>query len=299
MKKVFYFIGGLLIIVLIFINAKSVKNISYSGEKYTSDTYKIKALKLPKYLKFAGERVPLNKTDIKERMDREFLVNTYWQSNALLLIKRANKYFPIIEPILKKNGVPDDFKYLAVVESGLQNVTSPKGAKGFWQLLKATAQEYNLEVNNNVDERYNLELSTQAACDYILKAKAKFGSWTLAAAAYNNGINAISKRLDTQQVNNYYDLLVPDETARFIPRIIAIKEILKYPEKFGFIFDSSDLYYRKPVRKIQVDSSINNIALFAKNFNLNYKILKLYNPWLRENTLNNKSKKSYYISIPK
>jgi len=299
MQKAYYFISSLLIILLIFINAKSSKNLNYTGPKYTSDTYKIKALKLPKRLEFAGEPVPLNKPDIKERMDREFLVNTYWQSNALLLIKRANKYFPTIEPILKKNGVPDDFKYLAVIESGLLNVNSPKGAKGFWQLLKSTAQEYNLEVNSNVDERYNLELSTQVACKYILKAKEKFGSWTLAAAAYNNGINAISKKIETQQVNNYYDLLVPDETARFIPRIIALKEILKFPEKFGFIYDTTDLYYHKPVIKIQVDSAINNITLFAKNFNLNYKTLKLYNPWLRENKLNNKTHKKYYISIPK
>jgi len=298
MKKASYFIVGLLVIAFVSINAKSDKEISYTGLKYTSDTYKIKALKFPENLNFAGEKVPVEKVDIKERIDREFLVNTYWQSNGLLLIKRANKYFPIIEPILKKNGVPDDFKYLAVIESGLINVTSPKGAKGFWQLMKSTATNNNLEVNRNVDERYNLELSTEVASKYFLRAKKIFGTWTLAAAAYNRGIAGISRDIKKQQVSSYYDLLVGDETARYVPRIIAVKEILSHPEKYGFIYDNSDLYYNRPIKKILVDTPINNIARFAKTYNLNYKIIKIYNPWLRENNLNNRSGKKYYISIP-
>jgi hypothetical protein len=290
---------NLIILGFIFINAKSDKTITYDGPTYTSDTYKIKALKLPENLNFAGEAIPISKPDIKERMDRELLVNTYWQSNGLLLIKRAEKYFPIIEPILKKNGIPNDFKYLAVIESGLQNVTSPKGAKGFWQLMKSTAKENRLEVNRNVDERYNLELSTQVACNYFLKAKEKFGTWTLAAAAYNNGISGITRKIEAQKVNNYYDLLVGDETGRYIPRLIAVKEILTHPEKYGFVFDATDLYYPTPTYKVKVDTPIHNIALFAKGFKINYKILKLHNPWLRENHLNNKSRKLYYISLPK
>lgn len=299
MKKIAYFIIGFLIIVLLSINATSDKNITYTGPKYTSDSYKIKALKLPQNLNFAGELAPIDNADIKERLDREFLVNTYWQSNGLLMIKRANKYFPIIEPILKQNGIPDDFKYIAVIESGLMNVTSPKGAKGFWQLMEDTAKEANLEVNDNVDERYNLELSTQVACQYFLKAKEKFGTWTLAAAAYNAGMNGISKFMDTQRVNNYYDLLLGDETLRYIPRAIALKEILTHPEKYGFVFEDNDLYYNTPIQKIMVDTPIQNIAVFAEGFNLNYRTLKLYNPWLRENVLNNASNKIYYISIPK
>lgn len=290
---------SLLLVGYIFINAKSDKTIIYDGPKYTSDTYKIKAIKLPENLNFAGEFVPVNITDVKERMDREFLVNTYWQSNSLLLIKRANKYFPIISPILKKNGIPDDFKYLAVIESGLLNVTSPKGAKGFWQLMRSTAKENHLEVNKNVDERYNLELSTQVACDYLLKAKEKFGTWTLAAAAYNNGISGIARKIETQKVDNYYDLLVGDETGRYIPRLIAVKEILSHPEKYGFIFDESDLYFPTPTYKVMVDTPIHNMTLFAKSFNINYKTLKLHNPWLRENHLNNKSRKKYFIELPK
>ncbi len=299
MKKVAYFIIGLLVIGYIFINATSNKTIIYTGPKYTSETYQIKALKLPENLNFAGELVPIINVDTKERFDREFLINTYWQSNGLLMIKRANKYFPIIEPILKQNGVPDDFKYLAVIESGLINISSPRGAKGFWQLMEATAKENHLEVNENVDERYNLELSTQVACQYFLKAKEKLGSWTLAAASYNSGITGISRNMEKQNVTNYYDLLVNDETSRYIPKLIAVKEILKNPEKFGFIFDASDLYYNIETKKVAVDSPIQNLTTFAEKFNINYRTLKINNSWLRENSLQNPTNKTYYINIPK
>ena len=267
-------------------------------EIFTSDTYKIKALKIPQNLNFAGESVPVKEEDIKERLDRELLVNTYWQSNGLILIKRAHKYFPIIEPILKKNGIPADFKYLAVIESGLDNVTSPAGARGFWQIMEATAKESGLEVNKNVDERYNLEKATQAACDYLNKAKEKFGNWTLAAASYNAGISGISKKMETQLVDNYYDLLLADETERYILRIVAVKEILSNPRSYGFIFDEDDLYVLEPTKTIEVDSMITDIALFSKNLGINYKVMKIHNPWLRENKLNNASKKMYEIKIP-
>lgn len=299
MKKIAYFIIGLLVIGFIFINATLNKTIIYTGPKYTSETYQIKALKLPENLNFAGELVPIMNVDTKERLDREFLINTYWQSNGLLMIKRANKYFTIIEPILKKNGVPDDFKYIAVIESGLIDISSPRGAKGFWQLLEDTAKENHLEVNENVDERYNLELSTQVACQYFLKAKEKLGSWTLAAAAYNSGITGISRYMEKQNVTNYYDLLVNDETARYIPKLIAVKEILKNPEKYGFIFDASDLYYSTETKKVTVDTPIQNLTAFAKKFNINYRTLKINNSWLRENSLKNPSNKTYYINIPK
>ena len=267
--------------------------------KNTSENYQIKALKIPDNLAFAGERVPIEKPDIRERVDRELLVNTYWQSNGLLLIKRAHKFFPIIEPILKENGIPDDFKYLAVIESGLQDVTSPAGASGFWQLMRATAKEYDLEVNGNVDERYNLEKATQAACNYLNSAKNKFGNWTLAAASYNAGMAGISNKLSTQKVEDYYDLLAADETERYIPRLVALKEILSNPEKYGFIFEEEDLYTLTPTTVIKVDTAITNIASFSKTFGINYMVLKLHNPWLRENNLNNSSRKVYEIKIPK
>ena len=264
----------------------------------TSETYQIRALKIPSNLEFAGERVPLEKSGIKERIDRELLVNTYWQSNGLLLFKRAHKYFPIIEPILEKNGIPDDFKYLAVIESGLQNVTSPAGAKGFWQIMSSTAKENGLEVNSNVDERYHLEKATQVACDYLNAAKERFGNWTMAAAAYNAGNAGMSRKINDQKVENYYDLLLVSETSRYLPRIVAVKEILSNPNKYGFIFDKEDLYALEATKTIKVDTVITDIAVFSKGLGINYKILKTHNPWLRENKLNNKSRKLYEIKIP-
>ncbi len=264
----------------------------------TSETYRIRALKIPSNLDFAGERVPIEKADIKERIDRELLVNTYWQSNGLLLFKRAHKYFPIIEPILAKNGIPDDFKYLAVIESGLQDVTSPAGAKGFWQIMSSTAKENGLEVNSNVDERYHLEKATQVACDYLNAAKQRFGSWTLAAAAYNAGNAGIDRRLKAQKVDDYYDLLLVSETSRYLPRIVAVKEILSNPNKYGFIFEKEDLYDLEKTKIIKVDTAITDIAAFSKSLDINYKILKTHNSWLRENKLNNKSRKLYEIKIP-
>lgn len=285
-----------LVLTIVFINAISTSQIK--PQKNTSDTYKIKALKLPLNLNLAGERVPLEQLDIRERMDRELLVNTYWQSNGLLLIKRANKYFPILEPLLKKYGIPDDFKYLAVAESALIDETSSAGAAGFWHFMRATGKEYGLEINSNVDERYDIEKSTKVAADYLIKSKERFGSWTLAAAAYNAGNARIAESLETQKVTSYYDVLLPDETERYVFRIIALKEILSNPKAYGFVFDKNDLYTNPKTKTVQVDTIINNIADFAKGFGTNYKELKLHNPWLRENKLNNESRKLYEIKIP-
>ncbi len=279
-----------------FFNAVYISDVP--SEKNTADSYTIKALKIPDELTFAGEKVPTELYDIKERMDRELLVNTYWQSNGLLLIKRAHKYFPIIEPMLKKYGIPDDFKYLAVAESGLENNSSPAGAAGFWHFLKSSAKEYGLEVNQNVDERYNLEKATKVAADYLKKSKKQFGTWTLAAAAYNAGNARIARNLKKQQVTDYYDLLLNSETSRYVLRIVALKEVLSYPKKYGFEFEKEDLYTSPATRTVRVDTVITNIASFAKGFNTNYKELKLHNAWLRENKLNNKSRKLYKITIP-
>ena len=298
MPKIIRYVSILLITLLsiTFFNALHISDVS--PEKNTSETYSIKALKIPSDLTFAGEKVPTELYDIKERMDRELLVNTYWQSNGLLLIKKAHKYFPLIEPMLKKYGIPDDFKYLAVAESGLENNSSPAGAAGFWQFLKSSAKEYGLEVNQNVDERYNLEKATRIAAEYLKKSKERFGTWTLAAAAYNAGNARIARNLKRQQVDNYYDLLLNNETARYVFRIVALKEVLSYPKKYGFEFDEEDLYKLPNTQIVEVDTVITNIASFAKTFNTNYKELKLHNAWLRENKLNNKSRKLYQIKIP-
>ncbi|MBT8253614.1 MAG: lytic transglycosylase domain-containing protein [Flavobacteriaceae bacterium] len=268
-------------------------------EKKIINDYNVYALNVPENLDFAGEPLPLENPDILERMDRELLVNTYWQSNGLLMFKRSNKYFPIIEPILEKHGIPDDFKYLAVIESGLQNATSPAGAKGFWQIMKTTGRENGLEINTNVDERYNIELATEVACQYLNKAKKRFGSWTLAAASYNAGMAGISRRLNDQGVSDYYNLLLGEETGRYIFRIVALKEILKNPDKYGFNFRYKDLYSSVPTFKVEVDTAVTDFVQFAGRFGINYKILKLHNPWLREKHLNNKSGKLYFIEIPK
>ena len=263
------------------------------------EKYSIFALPKPSSnIYFANERVPLENPDIWERYDKELLKNTYWQSNTLLLHKRAAKYFPIIEPILKKNNLPDDFKYLALIESGLENVTSPAGAKGFWQIMKSTAKEFNLEVNTEVDERYHIQKSTQAACDFLSSAKGKFGSWTLAAAAYNMGRTGLQKQMNRQKSYTYYDLLLNNETSRYVFRILAIKEIIENPKKYGFQLRTEDLYENIPTYKVRVNSTVSSWADFSREYGINYKILKLHNPWLRESYLNNKLKKKYYIEIP-
>ncbi|MDR5590054.1 lytic transglycosylase domain-containing protein [Christiangramia sp. SM2212] len=267
-------------------------------ERSVADSYRIKALPMPENLEFAGEEVPLEDPDIYERMDRELLVNTYWQSNALLLMKRANKYFPVIEPILKEEGIPDDFKYLAVIESGLTQAVSPAKAVGFWQILESTGKEYGLEINENVDERYHIEKSTRVAADYLKKAKARFGSWTLAAASYNAGQYGVDKQLVRQKVGDYYDLLLGEETGRYVFRILALKEIMTQPEKYGFNFTEEDLYKHIPVEKAKVDTVVKDFPDFAEKFGINYKILKVHNPWLRDDHLKNASRKVYYIDIP-
>jgi hypothetical protein len=297
-KNILAFVGVLSVSGLLIFAVQDAPSDDNLEKKMIND-YNVYALNIPENLDFSGEAMPLNNPDILERMDRELLVNTYWQSNGLLMFKRANKYFPIIEPILAKNEIPDDFKYLAVIESGLTNAVSPANARGFWQIMKATGKENSLEINTNVDERYHLEKATEAACKYLLEAKEKFGTWTLAVAAYNAGITGISKRLNSQSVTNYYDLLLGEETGRYIFRIVALKEILNNPDKYGFNFRYKDLYNSIPTYTVSVDTIVTDFVAFSKQFEINYKILKLHNPWLREAHLNNKSRKEYLIEIPK
>jgi len=263
-----------------------------------NEAYSIFALNHPNDISFAGERMPLEQEDISERFDRELLVNTYWQSQTILFLKKAHKYFPIIEPILKEEGIPDDFKYLAIAESGLANVVSPSGATGFWQIMKSTGKERGLIINEDVDERYHLVKSTKAACKYLNDAYEHFGSWTLAAASYNMGITGLQKQMNRQEVNNYYDLLLNSETARYVFRIATIKEIISQPRKYGFQVREKDLYELPPVRKVILDSTVNNFADYAQQLGINYKILKQYNPWLRQSSLDNKVSWAYSLDIP-
>ena len=248
---------------------------------------------------FAGERVPLEMFNIRERYERELLSNTYFHSNTMVLLKRSKRWFPVIEPILQKHGVPEDFKYLCVIESNLSNVVSPAGAAGFWQFMKGTAEEYGLKINKEVDMRYNVELETEAACKYFLKAYERFGSWTLVAAAYNAGSSRVSKFMKEQGVTSYYDMLMAEETERYVFRILAIKTIFENPEKYGIYVSNSLAYEPYKYKTVIVKENIDNLAEFAKKHDITYKLLKVFNPWLRSNTLTVKKGKVYEIKIPK
>jgi len=259
----------------------------------------INPLPTPDYITLGGEEAPLHQYDIRERLDRELLVNTYWHSSMIRMLKQANRYFPIIEPILAEHGVPDDFKYLALAESGLEmSAASYAGAKGPWQFMKAASKVYGLEVAEEVDERYHIEKSTHAAAKYLLDEKKALKSWTLAAAAYNAGRTGVRRQLERQKVENYYDLYLNTETSRYVFRILAIKQIHQNPEKYGFYLDSSTMYQPIPTKEVEV-KSIANIAAFAKDQGTTYKEIKLLNPWLRHPKLSaRKSGKKYLVKVP-
>ena len=288
----------LLSLSLLFISSSYLNTSDNIHQQGFNSKYNVYSVLKPNDLKFADELVPNTSLDVWERLDKELLKNIYWQSNTLLYFKRANKYFPIIEEILAKNNIPDDFKYLALIESGFEYTVSPSGAAGFWQIMRGTAREYGLEVNYAIDERYNLRKSTEAACSYLRKAYDEFGSWTMAAASYNMGINGVRRKIEKQETNNYFNLHLNDETSRYVFRIIVIKEIMENPRKYGFVFRDNDLYTHPQVKQIRVDSTIDNLYSFAKDHNINYKILKKYNPWLRISKLPDESRRVYYIDIP-
>jgi soluble lytic murein transglycosylase-like protein len=300
-KNKFLTVAVILIITLLSINLFVFSNKRPDDDYYKNEfakNYRVYSLNLPTKLDFAGEAVPLNQFDVRESLDRELLLNTYWQSQSILLHKRAYRWFQKISPILKRNNIPDDFKYIALIESGFTNAVSPSGASGFWQFLDKTANNYGLVVNENIDERYHVEKATEAACKYFREAYAKFGNWTLVAASYNMGITGLGKQLETQKVNNYYNLLLNQETSRYVFRILALKEILESPQKYGFILRKKDLYPQIPIKQITVDSNITNIAQFSQNLGFNYKLIKILNPWLRQNYLENKNGALYSIDVP-
>lgn len=294
---IFILCGGILF-TYFYLSAKIKTAIRQQPIIITENERRIYTPPIPEKLDFCSEVVPLEDFDVYERIEREFLVNTYWHSATLLYFKRANRWFPIIEPILEKNGIPDDFKFMAVAESGLINSVSPDGATGFWQLMEGAAKKYGLEINAEVDERYHIEKSTQAACDYLNESYKKFGNWTTAAASYNMGIDGIEKQMARQSEERYYSLYLNEETYRFVARIISYKEIFKDPKKYGFYFVDDELYPEIKTEEVNVNYPIKDLASFAKKYRINYKLLKIFNPWLRNNTLPNKSRKNYIIKIP-
>ncbi|KEO72108.1 murein transglycosylase [Anditalea andensis] len=279
---------------VVFVNDSSGEQTTITIPEFT----RVKLFDLPEGINFAGEPVPFDQDDIIERFEREIYVNAYWNSNTIMIMKRAAKFMPIIEPILAKHGIPEDFKYVALVESGLMNVVSPAGARGFWQFMDNTAKELKLEVSTEVDERYHLEKATEAACQYLKKAYARFGNWTSVAASYNMGITGLTKRKNEQQVPKYYDLLLNEETSRYIFRILAFKELFENPKTYGYELEKEQLYTMPKLKVIKVDSNINDLAAWSLKNNSNYKELKLYNPWLRSNKLTIKKGTSYEIKLP-
>jgi hypothetical protein len=276
---------------------KSASDVDY--QKAFLHSNKIFSLVLPDKAEFASEEAPLGLYYVREGLDRELMVNTYWHSSTLLMLKKSNRYFHIIIPILKKHKIPEDFKYLALIESGLTNVKSPAGAAGFWQIIPGTAKNFGLEISEQVDERYHVEKATEAACKLLRGSYNKFGSWTLAAAAYNVGEGRIAKELERQNASSYYDLYLPEETMRYLFRIIALKLLYEHPTEYGYFIRKKDLYPPIPTYTITVDSSITNLPVFAKTIKINYRLLKEFNPWLRSDKLIISGKKNYIITLPK
>jgi membrane-bound lytic murein transglycosylase D len=257
------------------------------------------AVKLPEKLNFANEDVPLGNFDVRESLDREMLIVANFHSQELIYLKKTTRYFSIIEPILKKNEIPDDFKYLSLAESGfLEKIISPAGAVGLWQFMKGAALENGLEVNEEVDERYHIEKSTEAACRYLKHSFEKYGNWTMVAASYNAGISGVNRQIEIQDTKNYYDLLLNEETSRYLFRILALKLVIGEPEKYGFKVSDDEKYPVIPFSEVKISGSVNSFSDYARSNNINYKLFKQFNPWLRQPFLKNPKKKVYIVKIP-
>lgn len=284
----------ILLAVIAFTSVYFVNNFS---EEFPQG-YKIISPEIPNHLSVFGEGVPLENFEVYERVDRELLVNTYWHSSTILALKRSSRWFPVIEPILKEYNIPDDFKYLSVIESNLENVVSPAGATGYWQFVKSTALQYGLEVTEQVDERYNVEKSTVAACKFLLEAYNKFGNWSMAAASYNAGINGIEKWSGLQKTTNYWNLVLGTETSRYVSRIIAMKLIMENPKEYGYNLKAEDYYKILKFNEIELNTSVEDFADYAKSIGINYKTLKYFNPWLRDTGLKNTEGVVYKIKVP-
>lgn len=264
-----------------------------SGQRLPAISFEV-----PSTVSFAGEEVPLTIPDVHERLDKELQINCYLHSNTMFLIKRANRWLPQMQKIMEEHGIPEDFKYLPLIESNLLNVTSYKDAVGYWQILKTSGRELGLEITNEVDERYDPLKATEAACKYLKRSYKKFGSWTMVAASYNRGMGGVERALESQMESSYYDLYLNDETSRYVFRILAIKEIAENPLRYGFSIDPSHLYQQESLKYVEVEETIKDLIAFAKAQGINYKLLKRHNPWLREEHLTVRKGKKYRIAIP-
>jgi membrane-bound lytic murein transglycosylase D len=288
------------IVVTLFLLLASLFDYYISNKIFTAETkkyYKEYNIRIPKYLYFANIKVPVEKEYVRKAIAREILKNKDWNIQSKLLHERSEKWFPVIEPILKSHGIPDDFKYIALVESHLSNAVSPRGAVGFWQFLKSTGDSYGLEINDYVDERLHVIKSTQAACKYFKYSYKELGDWILVAASYNKGIGGISNQLKRQQKSNYYELKLNKETGTYVYKIIAMKELLTNNKSYGVHFSVKRLNKKIKTKKITIDSTINDLQKFSANKKIDYTNLKELNPWLLKDKLPNEGRKKYVLEI--
>ena len=282
----------------IFIFATQKEDSEEIQKKAIMNDYRVYAPVIPDTMTFAGERVPLDIYYVREALDNELIINMYRQSSTVLYFKRANRFFPVIEPILQRNGIPDDFKYLCVIESGLTNATSPAKAQGYWQFLASTGTTYGLLVNDEIDMRNDLEAATEAACKYLRNMYDRFHSWTAAAAAYNCGENGLGRRMDAQGITSYYDTRLNSETGRYVYRILAMKLIMQHPQQYGYHLRHCDLYPPIPTRTTTLSGQNVDLYKFAKDNGTTYKMLRDLNPWLQTDKLKNKANKKYTVKLP-
>lgn len=288
---VFSFFLGTLLTLLV------VSQFSFKDKTFSENQWRPPAL--PSQLSFAGEAVPMERWDVKEKLDREVLLNYYSQGTIIYLLKLANRNFPIISARLKANGVPDDFKYLCIAESNMQAwAVSKSGAVGYWQFLNGTAPGYGLEVSAQVDQRQDLEKATDAACRYLRQAYSRFGNWTAAAASYNCGMAGYANHAGFQRTNNYYDLHLPEETNKYIFRILTFKHLMENAEQMGYVVKDEEKYEPVPTRNVEVNSSIPDLAQFAIREGTTYKMLRTLNPWIKGKSLTVSGGRSYVLKLP-
>ncbi|SMD35404.1 Transglycosylase SLT domain-containing protein [Reichenbachiella faecimaris] len=304
LKKHQYFLVGLLVGGAVIYWAERIFS-NNTPESNTAPTpvveikennHSIKGYPVPEAMTFAGEKVPLDRMDVRERLDREVQVNAFWHSNSIILLKRAQRWLPLLDSILAANDIPTDFKYLAVAESGLDQVISPAKAVGFWQIMKSTAEDFGLIVNKQIDQRYDPIRSTEAAVEYLKKAYKKFGNWTVVAAAYNMGMSGAASVIENQRATSYYDMVMSEEPSRYVFRILALKNMLENPETFGFVVDEA--YSPERMENIIVEVSVNNWNDFAAKNGTNYYQLKRLNPWIRAYDMRVKSGQKFEVKIP-
>ena len=290
-------LGGILIFLLKEAQPKPIQAETQVAEE-KGNNGAISGYPIPEQLSFAGEKVPLERQDIRERLEREVQVNAFWHSNSVIMIKRANRWFPTIDSILEANDIPGDFKYLAVAESGLENVVSPSKAVGFWQFLRGTAGDFGLTVNREMDQRYDPVLATEAATKYLKQAYEKFGTWTMVAASYNLGMSATAKMVENQRPETYYDMRMSEEPSRYIFRILALKNMLENQEQFGFKVPKAFMYELEKTKSEKITQSIADLHEYALSKNTRYTEIRRLNPWIKGYKLTLKSGQILELKLP-